>query len=88
MAEEPEPGVRTQRSDRELAAALMRRQAGLGMRVAAVFLVLILGLPLVSYFRPEWSQAVVGGLSVLYDLSPGWVTALDLPLIPGAGTIR
>lgn len=22
------------------------------------------------------------------DLSPGWVTALDLPLIPGAGTIR
>src|SRR6478609_4002415 len=22
------------------------------------------------------------------DLSPGWVTALDLPLIPGYGTIR
>ena len=22
------------------------------------------------------------------ELSPGWVTALDLPLIPGAGTIR
>ena len=22
------------------------------------------------------------------DLPPGWVTALDLPLIPGAGTIR
>ena len=22
------------------------------------------------------------------DLSPGWVTALDLPLIPGVGTIR
>ena len=22
------------------------------------------------------------------DLPPGWVTALDLPLIPGVGTIR
>jgi 4-hydroxy-tetrahydrodipicolinate reductase len=22
------------------------------------------------------------------DLPPGWATALDLPLIPGAGTIR
>jgi 2,4-diaminopentanoate dehydrogenase len=22
------------------------------------------------------------------DLPPGWVTPLDLPLIPGAGTIR
>ena len=23
-----------------------------------------------------------------FAVSPGWVTALDLPLIPGAGTIR
>src|SRR5947207_15854093 len=61
MAEEPEPGLEAGRSDRELASALMRRQAALGMRVAALFLVLILGLPLVSFFRPEWSQVAIGG---------------------------
>ncbi|MGA2474085.1 MAG: dihydrodipicolinate reductase, partial [Acidimicrobiales bacterium] len=28
------------------------------------------------------------GLRALNDLPAGWATALDLPLIPGAGTIR
>jgi len=28
------------------------------------------------------------GERAVNDLPPGWVTALDLPLIPGAGTIR
>ena len=28
------------------------------------------------------------GIGRSCDLPPGWVTALDLPLIPGVGTIR
>jgi 4-hydroxy-tetrahydrodipicolinate reductase len=30
----------------------------------------------------------LNAVSAVNDLSPGWVTALDLPLIAGAGTIR
>ena len=29
-----------------------------------------------------------GAVPAVNDLPAGWVTALDLPLIPGAGTIR
>jgi len=39
----------------------MRPQAALGVRVAVVFLLLILGLPLLSYYQPEWSQLPVLG---------------------------
>ena len=30
----------------------------------------------------------LNAVSAVNDLPPGWVTALDLPLIPGRGTIR
>lgn len=51
----------THRSDAELARMLMRRQAALSMRVAAVFLFLILGVPLANLYAPAWSgQAVFG----------------------------
>lgn len=54
-------GKETRHSDRELAAVLMRRQAALGMSVAAVFLVLILGVPLLNHFALAWSQQPVFG---------------------------
>ena len=58
MANEPVPERHT---DSELAGILMRRQAGLSIRVAAVFLVLILGVPLMNHFLPELSQQPVLG---------------------------
>lgn len=48
-------------TDGELARVLMRRQAALSMRVAAVFLVLILGVPLVNAYLPAWGQQPVLG---------------------------
>ncbi|MFN3649524.1 MAG: DUF485 domain-containing protein [Armatimonadota bacterium] len=39
----------------------MKQQAGLGITVAAVFLVLILGLPLLTQFTPAWTQQPVFG---------------------------
>ena len=30
----------------------------------------------------------LNAVPAINKLSPGWVTALDLPLIPGSGTIR
>ncbi len=44
-----------------LADRLMRRQAALSLRVAAVFAVLILGLPLVNAYLPDLADARVGG---------------------------
>jgi uncharacterized membrane protein (DUF485 family) len=55
-------------SDAELAGMLMRRQAGLSIRVAAVFLVLILGLPLLTRFKPEWTQQPVLGFPISWFL--------------------
>lgn len=36
-----------------LSRRIRRRQAGLSLRVAAVFLALILGLPLLNYYLPD-----------------------------------
>lgn len=44
-----------------LARAVMRRQAALSLRVAAVFLVLLLGLPLVNYALPDLANQPVLG---------------------------
>ena len=46
-----------------LAHAVMRRQASLSLRVAAVFVVLIFGLPLVNYFLPNIANANVLGFT-------------------------
>jgi predicted membrane channel-forming protein YqfA (hemolysin III family) len=37
----------------QLSRLLMRRQAALSLRVASVFLTMLLGLPLVNYFAPS-----------------------------------
>src|SRR5437763_16798071 len=44
-----------------LAHNVMRRQARLSVRVAAVFLVARFGLPLVNYLLPDLSNTPVGG---------------------------
>ncbi len=46
-----------------LARALMRRQGGLSLGVAAIFLGLVLGLPLVNYLAPEVANAPIGGFT-------------------------
>lgn len=53
---------------RALAGRLMRRQAALGLRVAAVFVLLLLGLPLANLFLPELTQTRVGGFTLTWLL--------------------
>jgi len=58
----------SERSDRDLAAALMRHQAALSIKVAAVFLVVVLGVPLVNQFLPELSQTPILGFPASWFL--------------------
>jgi hypothetical protein len=46
-----------------LARVLMRRQAALSLRVAAVFVVLVLGVPLANYLSPELANSPVLGFT-------------------------
>src|SRR4051812_13938884 len=55
-------------SDAALAALLMRRQAALSVRVAAVFLVLVLGVPLLTHFAPEFCQQPLFGFPLSWLL--------------------
>ena len=54
--------------DAALAAVLMRRQAALSLRVAAVFLILVLGVPLLTHYAPEWCQQPVAGFPLSWFL--------------------
>ncbi len=56
------------RSDRELASLLMRRQAALSIRSAAVFLIVILGVPLVNHFARDLGQTPVLGFPASWFL--------------------
>src|SRR4051794_23310720 len=49
-----------------LARAVMRRQAALSLRVAAVFVVLVLGVPLVNYLLPEVANSPVFGFTATW----------------------
>jgi uncharacterized membrane protein (DUF485 family) len=49
-----------------LARVLMRRQGGLSLRVAAVFVVLILGVPLVNRFLPDLAARPVFGFTATW----------------------
>jgi uncharacterized membrane protein (DUF485 family) len=46
-----------------LAHAVMRRQAALSIRVAAIFVVLVFGLPLVNLYLPELANARAGAFT-------------------------
>jgi uncharacterized membrane protein (DUF485 family) len=49
-----------------LAAHVMRRQAGLSLRVAFVFLSLVFGLPLLNYFAPQLANYRLGGFTATW----------------------
>jgi len=49
-----------------LARAVMRRQGVLSLRVASVFLVLVLGVPLLNYLAPDLASTPVGGFSATW----------------------
>jgi uncharacterized membrane protein (DUF485 family) len=49
-----------------LLRAIMRRQARLSVRVAALFLVLVLGLPLVNQYGGSLAQTRVAGFSATW----------------------
>lgn len=49
-----------------LLRVIMRRQVRLSLRVAAIFLVLVLGLPLVNQFLPGVAQHPIAGFSATW----------------------
>jgi len=49
-----------------LARVLMRRQGGLSLRVAAVFIVLVLGIPLINAFLPALADTRVFGFTLTW----------------------
>ena len=49
-----------------LARYVMRRQGALSLRVASVFFVLIVGIPLGNYFLPAWANAPIAGFTVTW----------------------
>ncbi len=51
-----------------LARAIMRRQARLGLRVAAVFVLILVGLPLLNLYYPEAMATGIGGFSLTWLL--------------------
>lgn len=63
-----DPELRTLSRDDQarLARALMRRQGGLGLLVSAVFLALILGIPLVNAYLPEWANTPIFGFTATW----------------------
>ena len=71
MAKKPKPNggpetPATHLTDPQLTSRLMRQQAGLGFRVAAAFLILILGMPLLNAFAPEFTQQQVMGFPLYW----------------------
>ena len=51
-----------------LARTLMRRQARLGLRIALVFVLILVGLPLLNLYAPEAMGTRVGGFSLTWLL--------------------
>lgn len=51
---------------RRLAQAVMRRQMSLSIKVAAIFLVMLFGLPLVNYFLPGLANLPIFGFTATW----------------------
>ncbi len=64
----PQSDSRALRPDEHarLAALVMRRQAALSLRVAFVFLSLVLGLPLLNYYVPQLANYRIGGFTATW----------------------
>ena len=52
----------------QLTRAVMRKQAALSIRVAAVFLVIIFGIPLLNWKAPDFAATPVGGFTLTWLL--------------------
>ena len=50
----------------ELSRRMMKKQLRLSLSVAAVFIVILVGLPLVNLFLPELSKTRVGGFTLTW----------------------
>jgi uncharacterized membrane protein (DUF485 family) len=67
-----ERGIIMRKSDlsdadvRALTARVMKKQAGLSIRIALVFLVIILVLPLINWLAPSLAQTPVMGFSLTW----------------------
>ncbi len=59
---------RPERETAELAARLMRRQAALSIRVALVFVLLLIGLPLANLYLPQLMGTRVMGFTFTWLL--------------------
>ena len=65
-AERREAQTLSESDHAQLAHIVMRRQAALSVRVAAVFLVMVFGLPLVNYFLPQLANTPVLGFTATW----------------------
>lgn len=65
---DPETSSPSEYDHARLARLVMRRQAALSLRVASVFLVILLGLPLVNAFLPDLANTPVFGLTASWLL--------------------
>ncbi len=61
MTEPASPGMTEERLE-SLSRLVMRKQAGLSLRIASAFLVMILALPLVNYSIPEYASYPIYGV--------------------------
>src|SRR5262245_49093695 len=59
-------GALSEQDHARLAHLVMRRQAALSVRVAAVFLIMVFGLPLVNYFLPGPANSPVLGFTATW----------------------
>lgn len=60
------PGDIGEQDQARLARVVMQKQAALSLRVSAVFLFLLLGLPLVNAFLPDLANRSVGGFTLTW----------------------
>ncbi len=66
MTSDPETHLLSADDHARLARVVMRRQAALSVRVAAVFLTMLLGLPLINAFVPELANTPVLGFTATW----------------------
>jgi uncharacterized membrane protein (DUF485 family) len=63
------PGMESEsggRDDEALLHTVMARQVRLSLQVAAVFIAVLLGLPLVNAYAPQLAQLNIGGFSLTW----------------------
>jgi uncharacterized membrane protein (DUF485 family) len=51
---------------RELTNRLIKRQLNLSLRIAAIFVMILVGLPLLNLFLPDLASANIGGFSATW----------------------